>query len=179
MRELKFRAWDKVNKRFTTYFNLTSQGYVKTAHIPYNLSKDVTEDYIVQQSTGLTDKNSFEIYEGDILRSDYRSSYELYKDKKFVGWSEDELDFYYLYEVIFYNGEFTVNCDEYTVLINGVAARKIYNSDETSSSNKGTINQQIRPLGLRFQEENYGAFGLVAESMKIIGNIFENKELLK
>lgn len=57
MRELKFRAWDRVEKQFR-YFNVGEFGTL------YNC-----ED--LQQFTGLNDADGKEIYEGDILRGEY------------------------------------------------------------------------------------------------------------
>ena len=56
MRELKFRAWDRIDKRMITI--------ERFSQIPSNW-RDVMD---LMQFTGLHDKNGKEIYEGDVLR---------------------------------------------------------------------------------------------------------------
>ena len=68
MREIKFRAWWKDTKRFLDcdewYMTCSGAKYLHYAVMPY---KD--DNFIIEQYTGLKDKNGKEIYEGDIVEA--------------------------------------------------------------------------------------------------------------
>ena len=73
-REIKFRAWDTVDKWMDNHFWVYSEGSAydipdKTHNTPHT-EVEQKPNLIIMQYTGLKDCNGVEIYEGDILRDD-------------------------------------------------------------------------------------------------------------
>jgi len=71
MRELKFRAWDKVKKKML--FDADPFAiHVSGSNEPLLAETHRNEDCIFEQYTGLKDKNGKEIYDGDIVRYSHK-----------------------------------------------------------------------------------------------------------
>lgn len=64
MRPIKFRAWDKENKRMLVDFFISSEG--KFGELLWEQSG------VLMQFTGLLDKNKTEVYEKDLVIGNYR-----------------------------------------------------------------------------------------------------------
>lgn len=75
MREIKFRAWDKLYRTMTYLPRLIGDqygvGFVGETDYYIDTSADLGQDLILMQYTGLKDKNGKEIYEGDIFPCTY------------------------------------------------------------------------------------------------------------
>lgn len=71
MREIKFRAWNKLEgERKMWYFALNE----RNLNVPF-----LVENLKIMQFTGCLDKNEKEIYEGSILEADERIEGRLFK----------------------------------------------------------------------------------------------------
>ncbi|WP_335969228.1 YopX family protein [Fusobacterium polymorphum] len=119
MREIKFRAWDKLNKEM---FDVEIINFQERRVYKDTVSYRKFEDIELMQYTGLKDKNNKEIYEGDVLFESFGERY---------------------YKVVFENGSF----------------RAEFEGD--------------------FEEYSFDLIDVVAQGCKIVGNIYENPELLK
>lgn len=133
MREIKFRAWDKNDKRIfidpqmIDFYN-KKIGYTQyqTEYMPdtsYSIPVGFEEfEYSeLMEWTGLYDKNGEDIYEGDILFESFGEKY---------------------YKVVFENGSF----------------RAEFEGD--------------------FEEYSFDLIDVVAQGYEVVGNIYENPELL-
>ncbi len=80
MRELKFRAWNIASKQFVPLFNEI-----------YGISDFTSTCLIVEQFTGLRDKNGREIYEGDLLQS--VGAHREIQRIAIVSWCEEDTGF--------------------------------------------------------------------------------------
>ena len=65
-REIKFRAWRISSKEYVGFYSIGL--YMFDNGEIYHGNLNVTKNYILEQFTGLTDKNNKEIYDGDIIR---------------------------------------------------------------------------------------------------------------
>lgn len=86
MREIKFRAWDKEDKKMKEVSTLDfADWWVATGYQDgerNSFKNEETDRHILMQYTRLKDENGVEIYEGDILKFGYKNGYIDYSTKQ-------------------------------------------------------------------------------------------------
>lgn len=89
----KFRVWDNEQKRYTSVKPVVLCGEASTREIAMPDNSD--NQYVIEQCTGLRDKNGRLIYEGDILQ--YTDTHG-FKIRQEVVWENDNARFTHVVE---------------------------------------------------------------------------------
>lgn len=130
MGNLKYRAWDKEFKEMVVVNALVlDEQVIKATYKNGNVVKEDMKCYDIMQSTGRKDKNSEEIFAGDILKVTNKEHW---------------------FEIVFYNEEKAM-----------------------------FVTKEIRK-GFKVPESPlYNLFDTSLFAIEVVGNIYENPELLK
>lgn len=98
MRELKFRAWYKSEKKMI--YNIQNE-FEERIELGMDCFSDYLnkDDFVIEQYTGIKDKNGKEIYEGDIVskhNSDTKGVVKQVKDGQWAIYWDNVPDGYYV-----------------------------------------------------------------------------------
>jgi uncharacterized phage protein (TIGR01671 family) len=164
-RQIKFRIWDNISKNWLTKKTYHSSIRVDDSGVGKFEFKQHPEGFAIQQFTGLQDKNGKDIYEGDILTINPGED----KIRK-------ELGNFFFENVLLAEAQAGARNPE------GRVIRGTYNQSTGEyvapvygDFSEGVLSQFTYFLGVI----PFFRFKVINHSMVVVGNIFENLELLK
>lgn len=175
MREISYRLWDKSIKLMSPVCLIEKDHFGEIIRIETFLDHVVKripkiEDVILLQYSGLLDKNRECIFEGDLVLSYKKRVKSDYIPKKYP---QDKLNV--ICEVIFLEGKFTT--------------KYIRNADEHIGINESEYRYwsylpNVQKKGFKYFNPKTGELDIEGDdktcsNLEIIGNIYDNPELLE
>lgn len=146
----EFRAWDKEFKEMVQVDALIlNEQVIKATYKNGNVVKEDIKNYDLMQSTGILDKNNQEIFEGDVLK--FNDEWDEYCHEGYIDGSVEGINF--------------------VEVVRGEACFEFGKTKYPESS-----------LFIRMEDEHLTFAELIKSrdfEFEIIGNIFENQELLE
>jgi len=181
-RPIKFRVWDKLAEHMIYPHNDNQQHFIIDLNGRFHNLQNGSggDDYVIQQYTGLKDKNGKEVYEGDIIKWEYKSCFIKYENQKSVTDFSNKI----------YCGE-EINKKIGTVIFDVINDIDDFYSPYVLgwgvSYTNSNINNTFVTTSLHQILKEYGKETIIenayhkiyGQNYEVIGNIFETPQLLK
>jgi len=174
---LKFRVWSDEAKQWLDHCAVIDcAGKVFSHYVEVDEAAGTVKQHVatierlrpvVEQWTGLKDREGRDVYEGDLLQTPLNYT-RYYEDK-----DPEDLEGHHLWEVVWFSGTVGVNGDEYADIRTGFAAKLV------ASSNPDEPLGGVEGIAPCYTFRNYGGNGgCQTDHATVVGNVHENPDPL-